>query len=90
MNNGVTKGAIIRTILLLITLANTICAMFGLELLPVGEQEVETAVNAIYAAVSAVVLIVVSLIAWWKNNSFTKEARSADTLLETLKNRKRK
>lgn len=71
----ISKGALIRTIVLVIALVNSVTAMFGLQLLPIGEEEVENAVNAVYAAVSAILLIVAAVVSWWKNNNFTKKAR---------------
>lgn len=71
----ISKGTIIRTIILFIAMVNGILAMFGQQLLPIGEGEVEIAVNAVYAAISAIAVIVATALAWWKNNDFTKKAR---------------
>lgn len=68
-------ATIARTIVLFFALINGVLAMLGMQLIPVGEADVENAVNAIYATISAVALVVAALITWWKNNNFTKKAR---------------
>lgn len=83
----ISKGTIIRTIVLLITLVNSVLMMFGKQLLPIGENEVEGAVNAVYAAISAVAVVIASLVTWWKNNSFTKAAIAADKRKKELQRR---
>ena len=69
------KGAIVRTIVLLIALINGIMAMFGKQLLPVSEDDVNNAVNTVYATISAILVIVATVATWWKDNNFTKWAR---------------
>lgn len=76
-NETVKKGTIIRTIVLVITLFNSVITMCGINPLPFSDEE-------IYTGVSAMVSVVVSLWAWWKNNSFTKKAIKADEYKQNL------
>ena len=69
---------IIRTICLVIVLLNHLLIVFGKERLPFTDDE-------IYKAVSDIVLAVVAIWNWWKNNSFTQPAIKADIYLEQLR-----
>ena len=75
------KDTLLRTILLLVSLSNKLLAIFGKETLPFTEAEV-------YQAFSACLTVISSLIAWWKNNSFTENAILADDYLKALKERR--
>lgn len=83
----ISKGTIIRTTVLFITLLNSILMVFGKQMLPIGESDVEGAVNAVYAAISAVAVVIASIVTWWKNNSFTKAAIAADKRKKELQRR---
>jgi SPP1 family holin len=69
---------IIRTIVLILALANQVLAIYGKEKIPITEDEV-------YQLVTLIVTVVTSLWAWWKNNSFTLPAIKADEYLEQLR-----
>lgn len=69
---------IIRTIVLILALANQVLAIYGREAIPITEDEV-------YQAVTLIVTIGSSIWAWWKNNSYTREAIEADKYLEELR-----
>lgn len=69
---------IIRTIVLVLALANQVLAIYGKEALPITEDEV-------YQAITLIVTIATSLWAWWKNNSFTQPAIKADEYLAQLR-----
>lgn len=69
---------IIRTIVLVLALANQVLAIYGKEALPITEDEV-------YQAITLIVTIATSLWAWWKNNSFTRPAIEADAYMEQLR-----
>ena len=71
---NITKGTLIRTILLVLALINQILAVFGKSPIPIDDG---TATNLI----STVWTVIASLIAWWKNNSFTDKAIKADKML---------
>ena len=63
---------IARTIVLVLALVNQVLAT-------VGKQTISLAESDIYQIVSLIWTISASLIAWWKNNSFTEIAREADS-----------
>ena len=74
----VTKETIIRTIILVIALANQVLTSLGKNPLPFSDE-------IIYEAVTVLVTIGTSAWAWWKNNSFTKKAIIADEYLKEMK-----
>lgn len=74
----ISKETIIRTGVLILTLANTLLSAFGKNPLPFGE-------NDIYQAVSAICTVAATVWAWWKNNSFTSAALKADEYMKELK-----
>ena len=69
---------IIRTIVLILALANNVLAIYGKEKIPITENEV-------YQLITLVVTIGSALWAWWKNNSFTQPAIKADEYMEQLR-----
>ena len=69
---------IIRTIVLILALANQVLAIYGKEKIPITEDEV-------YQLVTLIVTVTSALWAWWKNNSFTLPALKADEYLERLR-----
>lgn len=84
--NKVSKETIIRTIILAIALLNQILAVCGREAFPITENTVYQFSDIAYQFVSLAFTICASIIAWWKNNSFTQEAIEADKLMHKLKN----
>ena len=78
MSAGITKGTIARTICLVIALANQLLAIFGKSPLPIDDATVEL-------LVSTIATLIFSVIAWWKNNDFTHNARLAGKYLRDLK-----
>ena len=74
----ITKGTIIRTIILAIVLINMVLKTFGVDLIPTNE-------NAIASAVETLVEIGAIAASWWYNNSFTEKARKADEFFQQLK-----
>ena len=77
----ISTDTIARTICLVFALVNQVLAIFGKNVLPFTNDE-------IYQAVSLVATLSTSLLAWWKNNSFTSAAIEADRLMESLKSEK--
>lgn len=75
---NVKVDTIIRTIILIIALVNQGLAIFGKEAFPITEDQV-------YQAVTVIATIASAVWAWWKNNSFTKNAIEADKVLDQLK-----
>lgn len=78
MSKKIPTETIIRAIALFVTLVNTILTMSGKNPLPFAEDE-------LYAWLSAAATVAATLWAWWKNNSFTPEAITADEYLAELK-----
>jgi len=68
------KKTIIRTTVLVLALINQILAACGFEVLPISND-----------LVASIITTAAALWAWWKNNSFTREARTADALMHRLK-----
>lgn len=69
---------IIRTIVLILALANQVLAIMGKQAIPVTEDEV-------YQLVTLLITIGAALWNWWKNNSFTQPAIQADEYMEKLR-----
>lgn len=76
--SNVSASTIARTIFLALSLINMILTGLGKNPLPFAE-------DAIYEVVTVLWTFVASIIAWWKNNSFTKEAIEADEILKEIK-----
>lgn len=72
------KETIIRTVFLFFALINQILTMLGINPLPWSNEQM-------YEGVSAIVTVVAAVWAWWKNNSFTKNAQEADAYLDDLR-----
>lgn len=78
MNFNITAGTIARTAVLLLALTNQMLSAMGKSPLPIESTTVEQLVTAGITTIAA-------LVAWWKNNSFTKEAIAADKLYAELR-----
>jgi SPP1 family holin len=76
--NNLSKGTVIRTIVLGLALINQLLIACGKSPIDIGEEEITLLVSTIATIASAVW-------AWWKNNSFTKEAQVADELIKEMK-----
>ncbi len=74
----ISKGTIIRTALLLLAIINNVLAIFGKAPLPITNEQLELIISTIFTVVMAV-------INWWKNNSFTRAAIQGDMLKDRLK-----
>lgn len=72
--------AIVRLVVMLILIINQILISRGWTPLPYDEEQ-------IYEFVNGLALVTVSIWAWWKNNSITKEAQKADKVLAYEKKR---
>ena len=78
MNFNITAGTIARAAVLLLALTNQMLSAMGKSPLPIESTTVEQLVTAGITTIAA-------LVAWWKNNSFTKEAIAADKEYDRLK-----
>lgn len=67
----ITAWTIARTIILFLALVNQLLSASGHPVIPIEDATVET-------LVSTAITIITALVAWWKNNSFTKAARIGD------------
>lgn len=74
----ISKGTIVRTIMLVIVLVNMVLQHFGIDVIKVDESEV-------LSLVETVINLAVIIVAFWKNNSFTDKAIKADEFLKNLK-----
>ena len=72
-------GTVVRLIVLVIAWINQIGVMFGLYTIPAANE------NVTYL-IATIVTVVVSLVSYWKNNSWTTSANTADDIMAMLKN----
>lgn len=72
-----TPGTIARTICFFLALINQILLATGHSILPITNDQVNLIVTTIFT-------VITGLAAWWKNNSFTKNAVAADNYKKTL------
>ena len=77
----VTSGTIARTVMLALALINQLLTAFGYNVIDISDETINTLVSTIFT-------VVASLIAFWKNNSFTPAALKADEVLKELKSTK--
>lgn len=71
-------GTIARTIVLMVALVNQFLAMRGIAIIPIDDAEINEFVSLVFT-------IGASVVAWYKNNSFSKEAIEADEFMHELK-----
>lgn len=73
----ITKGTIIRTIMLAIVLINYVLQRLGIDVIRISE-------NQITDAIETLISIAVIVVAWWENNNFSDKAKKADAFLKLL------
>lgn len=71
----ISAGTIARTILLALALLNQLLAACGVQALPIEDEAIHTLVSTLWTTAA-------SLAAWWKNNSFTRAARTGDAAMQ--------
>ena len=76
MKKKPTKGTIIRTVCLVLAIANNSLAIAGKSPLPIDDEMVSQVVSFIFT-------VTASVTAWWKNNSYTQRAIEADEYLHS-------
>ena len=76
-------GTITRTILIIIALINQGLVIAGKNQLPFEDDQITQVISFGFTTVTA-------LIAWWKNNNFSREAKEAQHYLDALKSVKKK
>ncbi len=74
----VSSGTIARTVILILALINQILTTTGHSIIPIDDETVTQ-------VISLLATIITSLIAWWKNNSFTQAALAGDVAKEEYK-----
>lgn len=74
----VSKGTLIRTVVLFVALLNQVLTVSGKNPLPFSSEETEQGVSMLFTMISA-------LTAWWKNNSFTHAALEGDRVMKSIK-----
>lgn len=77
----ISKGTIIRTACLLLAIINNLLAIYGKSPLPIDDEMLTNVISFCFTTVA-------SIVAWWKNSSFTQEAIEADEYMKTLKRTK--
>ena len=77
-DRSISAGTIARTAVLALALTNQVLSACGKPLLPIQSDQLEH-------LVTAGITTVTSLIAWWKNNSFTAAALEADKAYDRIK-----
>lgn len=74
----ITKGTIVRTVLVLFAIVNFALERFGIDIIPVDE-------SAVLMFVETGIEIAILAVGFWKNNSYTEKAIKADEFLKQLK-----
>lgn len=76
--NTISADTMARTIILVLALLNQVLAILGKGTINIAE-------NDLYQVISLLFTIGSTVVAWWKNNSFTEAAIEADERLKELK-----
>ena len=76
-------GTITRTVLIIIALINQGLVIAGKNPLPFEDEQIAQVISFGFTSVTA-------LVAWWKNNNFSREAKEAQHYLDALKTVKKK
>lgn len=71
MKEKVTPGTIARTLCLMLALVNQCLVMAGVQIIPIDDETINTLVSTGFT-------VVASIVAWWKNNSFSQDAIKSD------------
>ena len=74
----ISKGTIVRTVMLVIVIINLVLKQLGHDLINVSESE-------ILSVVEMLIEVAVIVVSFWKNNSYTQNAIKADEFLKNLK-----
>lgn len=76
---GITAEAVTGIALLVLALINAVLQMFGMNVLPIQNDDISNIVSVIFLIVTA---------AWntWKNRNFTKASQEAQALTDMIKN----
>lgn len=75
---NISAGTIARTAVLILALVNQVLDATGHNVINISDEDVNTLITTGFTIVAA-------LVAWWKNNSFTKAARIGDAVMKEEK-----
>ena len=75
---NITSGTIARTAILVLALVNQILTATGHSIINISDESINTLISTGFTIISAV-------LAWWKNNSFTRSALKADEVMREEK-----
>lgn len=75
---NIKAGTLVRTVCLMLVLINYVLTSMGKSPLPIKDE-------TIALMVSTVTTVITSVVAWWKNNSFTPAAIEADEIMKSKK-----
>lgn len=75
---GIKKSTVVRTILFVVVLINLILKAMGKEVIEVDE-------GTVYSFIETLVSVAILVLGFWKNNSYTENAKKADKYLEALR-----
>ena len=78
MSSNVSIGTIARTACLALALTNQILSATGHPVLPIEDAQLES-------LITSGLTVAASLVAWWKNNSFTPAAIIGDKYMKQAK-----
>lgn len=74
----ISAGTIARTVVLALALINQVLTVLGYKVIDVSDDTINQLISAFFT-------IGASLVAWWKNNSFTKAALIGDAVMKEEK-----
>lgn len=74
----ISAGTIARTVVLVLALVNQVLSATGHNVINIADEDVNTLISTGFTIAAA-------LVAWWKNNSFTKAARLGDAVMKEEK-----
>jgi SPP1 family holin len=78
-NNKITKGTIVRTIMLALVIINYVLKQIGYDVINVNESDVGQFVEMVISVATIITC-------YWKNNSITPKAIEADNFMKSLGN----
>lgn len=77
MMKDISAGTIARTVVLALALVNQILVVNGIQAIPIEDEDINLIVSTVWT-------VAASVVAWWKNNSFTKKAIEADKTMKEV------
>lgn len=76
---GVTAETVTGILILLLALVNAVLQMFGVETLPINNEEVSTIISTVF-------LIVTALYNTWKNRNITSVSQEVQQIADAVRN----